>query len=61
MAVLLKTLCELLRLCSFVCEKIILNDEKEETREEAVVVRFRTLSLYFPEGTKENLSQDSMD
>jgi hypothetical protein len=61
MVVLLKTLHQLLRLCSFVCGRNILNGEKEATAEEAVMVRFRTLSLCFPEGTAENLNEDSMD
>lgn len=61
MYVLLKTLCQLLRLCNFVCGKHILNGEKEATTVEVVMVRFRTLSLYFREGTAENLNEDSMD
>jgi hypothetical protein len=42
-------------------KKISLNDANEETREEAVVIRFTTLSLRFPEGIEENPSQDSVD
>jgi hypothetical protein len=38
-----------------------LNGEKEATTVEVVMVRFRTLSLYFREGTAENLNEDSMD